>query len=513
MTSRTTALIYVRVSRLDRTDRQKIAEGKGDELRAMSPKTQMEQCKALPALHGLRSEVIEDLHRSGKNTNRPGLDELLKRIEDPDVAVVAVWSISRLARSVPDLYELLERFNKVGVAFVSAKESIDTSNAYGRAFLGFLAVLAQFERELTGERLTANLAQRAFDGHLVGPLPAGYTRNKKGDTVIDESRAIVVRSLFEEYATGKHSIDSLARWANERRLKPPQRWRGKVARRDTPVPFFTHDSVYDLLTNMRYAGRFVHASRRNPHGDVIQGKFSAIISPDLWDRCAEIRRKGRKLLRGDKRVTRYALTGLLLCGTCGDNVRGDTMGSGRRRYLCRGRNETRLCTEPQALADALEAEVQEWLNGVRVAPAWQQAYSLERAKGNGVPKTRTLEQRLQTIERKIEMKRVSWEAGAYKAEAAYRQEVAALRAEMEALRSAPELPLSRQAATIDTLADRWEEMRPDQRKRLLATVFDEMTVKGGRLDTARPKAGWQDYFEHVIHVPPVELRGVEPLTS
>lgn len=328
MIGRSVALIYVRVSRLDREDRQKVAEGNGDQLRALSPRTQIEQCKALPALRGLNVEVFENLHKSGKNTNRPGLERMLERIEGPDVAAVAVWSISRLARSIVDLNTLLERFQKAGIAFISAKESIDTSTATGRFFFNILANLAQFERELTAERLAANLAQRAYDGYLVGPLPAGYERNEQGEIVIDEPRAAVVRALFEEYATGRHSFDSLARWANERGLTPPQRWRGKSGRRDAPIPFFTHDSVYDLLSKMRYAGKFVHASRRNPHGDVIRGKFPAIISEELWARCAEIRRKGRKLLGGDKRVTRYALTGLLTCASCGDNVRGDTMGSG-----------------------------------------------------------------------------------------------------------------------------------------------------------------------------------------
>jgi DNA invertase Pin-like site-specific DNA recombinase len=105
--NRNVALIYVRVSRLDREDRIKHQEGNGAKLRALSPATQEEQCKGLPALRGLRTELFDDLHRSGKDTHREGLERLRARIQDPDVAVVAVWSITRLARSVRDLYELL----------------------------------------------------------------------------------------------------------------------------------------------------------------------------------------------------------------------------------------------------------------------------------------------------------------------------------------------------------------------------------------------------------------------
>ncbi len=127
-----------------------------------------------------------------------------------DVAVVAVWSMSRLGRSVRDLYDLIEEMQALGVAFVSAKESINTSTASGRAFFGILATLAQFERELTSERISANWEQLATSGGLVGPLPCGYTRDASGAIVTDPEPAAIVRRLFEEYATGAHSIRTLA---------------------------------------------------------------------------------------------------------------------------------------------------------------------------------------------------------------------------------------------------------------------------------------------------------------
>ncbi len=329
--TRNVALIYVRVSRLDREDRKKQLESGADaRLRALSPTTQIEQTRAMPALRGLRVEVFEDLHRSGKNTQRPGLDRLRSRLHDPDVAAVAAWSISRLGRSVRDLYDLLEEMEKAGVAFVSAKESIDTSTAYGRAFLGVLAVLAQFERELTSERIAANWEQMARDGGLVGPLPCGYRRDEDGAVVIDPEPAATVRRLFAEYATGRHGFRSLAIWANDAGLKPPQRDRGRVGRAAGPLTHFTLDSVRDLLSNMRYAGRFVHKRRANPDGEVVRGTFPAIVDPETWLRCVAIRRGNRRntLVAGDRRQPTYALTGLLSCGTCGDNVRGDRQNSG-----------------------------------------------------------------------------------------------------------------------------------------------------------------------------------------
>ncbi len=204
--------------------------------------------------------------------------------------MVAAWSISRLRRSVRDLYDLLEEIEKAGAAFVSAKESIDTSTAYGRAFLGVLAVLAPFERELTSERIAANWEQMARDGGLVGPLPCGYRRDDDGAVVIDPEPAATVRRLFAEYAAGKHSFRTLTLWANAEGLRPPQRDRGRVGRRATQLGEFTTDHVRDLHSNMRYAGRFIHKRRRNPGGEVVEGAFPPIVDAETWLRCAAIRR-------------------------------------------------------------------------------------------------------------------------------------------------------------------------------------------------------------------------------
>lgn len=150
--------------------------------------------------------MFEDLDYSGKNTTRPAYQSMLARIERGDVAVVAAYSLSRISRSVVDLYNLLKRLEQLGVAFVSATEPIDTSTAMGRAFLGFLAVLAQLERELTSERVSDNLASKAPAGELVGPVPAGYIR-KDGTVGLDPERAETVRliSASTQQASGHSS--------------------------------------------------------------------------------------------------------------------------------------------------------------------------------------------------------------------------------------------------------------------------------------------------------------------
>src|SRR5438874_1883996 len=103
--ARTAALIYIRVSKYT----------KEDEGRKVSPQTQLELCKALPALRGLTIEdPYIDLDYTGRNTNRPRFQQMMERAQRGDVAMVACYSISRFARDVPDLYSTLRSLEDAG---------------------------------------------------------------------------------------------------------------------------------------------------------------------------------------------------------------------------------------------------------------------------------------------------------------------------------------------------------------------------------------------------------------
>jgi hypothetical protein len=117
---------------------------------------------------------------------------------------------------------------------------------------------------LTGERISANWTEVAKGGGLVGPVPCGYRRTKSGKVVIDKEPAPVVLRLFQEFATGKHSYRTLALWANEKGLRPPQQDRGNVGRKAGQLEFWTADRVGDILENIRYTGRSSSRSARTP---------------------------------------------------------------------------------------------------------------------------------------------------------------------------------------------------------------------------------------------------------
>lgn len=167
----------------------------GQAAEGVSIEAQRERIKAWADAHGYELLAVHvDAGLSGKRAdNRPGLQ---RAIEDACKrrATLVVYSLSRLARSVPDAYSLSGRLDKAGANLVLLTENVDTTTAAGKMFFGMLAVLAAFERDLTAERTIAALAHKRREGKRVsGVAPFGF-RFEAGAVVPDEEeRATLAR--------------------------------------------------------------------------------------------------------------------------------------------------------------------------------------------------------------------------------------------------------------------------------------------------------------------------------
>jgi DNA invertase Pin-like site-specific DNA recombinase len=154
---------YVRVS----TDKQ--AE------RGISLEAQAEKVRAMALVQGVElSEIIVESGESAKSLNRPGMAKLLAMVEGSTVKAVIVAKLDRPTRSVKDLCELLERFEKRGVALVSVAESLDIGySAAGRLVLNIMAAVSQWEREAIGERTRDAMRHKRDRGERVGNIAFG----------------------------------------------------------------------------------------------------------------------------------------------------------------------------------------------------------------------------------------------------------------------------------------------------------------------------------------------------
>jgi DNA invertase Pin-like site-specific DNA recombinase len=137
---------------------------------------------------------------SGGNTNRPALKRLLADVEDGRIDVVVVYKIDRLSRSLTDFAQMVDLFDAHGVTFVSVTQQFSTTTSMGRLTLNILLSFAQFEREVTGERIRDKIsASKAKGMWMGGTPPLGYdVRDRK--LVVNESVAALVRDIFARYA-------------------------------------------------------------------------------------------------------------------------------------------------------------------------------------------------------------------------------------------------------------------------------------------------------------------------
>jgi site-specific DNA recombinase len=163
------AIGYVRVS----TERQADA--------GVSLEAQAAKIRAMSVVQGVElSEILIDGGESAKSLKRPGMAKLLSLIDAGGVQTVIVAKLDRLTRSVKDLCELLDRFDRKKVALVSVVESLDTSSAAGRLVLNIMAAVSQWEREAVGERTRDALRHKRANGERVGNLPYGFRLSSDG---------------------------------------------------------------------------------------------------------------------------------------------------------------------------------------------------------------------------------------------------------------------------------------------------------------------------------------------
>src|SRR4029450_12567869 len=147
----------------------------------------------------LLTTQYDDGGHSGGTLDRPALQRLLADIRDGKVQIVVVYKVDRLTRSLSDFAKLIEVFEAHGVSFVSVTQQFNTTTSMGRLMLNVLLSFAQFEREVTGERIRDKFAASRRKGMWMGgTIPLGY-EVKDRKLVVNEAEAATVRLIFARY--------------------------------------------------------------------------------------------------------------------------------------------------------------------------------------------------------------------------------------------------------------------------------------------------------------------------
>lgn len=306
------------------------------------------------------AEKYIDDGKSGKNTDRPELQRLLKDCSKGRFDVVVVWKISRLSRSLKDLLVLVDHFEQYSVNFYSESERFDTSSALGKLTLQVLGSIAEFERNTIIDNVKLGMAQVARAGKWTGGIVLGYD-NKDKQLVVNEEEAKMVKMIFDMYVDGKGCVQIRDK-LNQLNLKTKK---GKP---------FTPIAIKTILDNPVYMGfirygrttNYDHKEKRKKEEQFIleKGVHAPIIDEDTFEKAQIITEQNRRQTRRMP-SNPHMLSGLLRCPECGGRMNYQPAGNRKKNdkhggyYNCSTYKNTRECNHNTLRAKYIEKTVLE----------------------------------------------------------------------------------------------------------------------------------------------------------
>ena len=272
-------------------------------------------------------EHYDDGGYSGGNLERPALKQLLEDVAANKVDIIVVYKVDRLTRSLADFAKIIEALDARGVSFVSVTQQFNTTTSIGRLTLNILLSFAQFEREVTGERIRDKIAASKRRGMWMGGLaPIGYDV-KERKLIVNGHGAKTVCRIFSLYLESG-SVRGLKVRLDAEGI------RSKIRRSANGTSFgghsFSRGALYKILNNHIYLGEISHKGQHHP------GEHEPIISREFWHRVQDQLRndhQGRRNGIGVKSPS--LLTGLIQDGEGNRLTASHTVKNGRRyRYYC-----------------------------------------------------------------------------------------------------------------------------------------------------------------------------------
>lgn len=331
--------IYVRVSTVYQIDKDSLPMMKQD-LTAY--------CKYI--LNTEDYVIFEDAGYSGKNMDRPAYQKMMSQVRQGLFTHILVWKIDRISRNLLDFANMYAELKELGVTFVSKNEQFDTSTAIGEAMLKIILVFAELERNMTSERVTATMINRANNGIWNGGrVPFGYAYDKESQTFsFDETEQKIVQLIFDTYEeTG--SIVHTSRKLNDS---------GFLTRGGN---VWSATAVWIILRNPWYKGVYRYNYYKIPGRKAVKDKKEWVIvenhhkpsiDPERFDKIqltlTNNARYRRSPGRSNVQKNVHIFAGLLWCGECGaafTSSPGKLHASGYRpsKYGCPNVRKTKTC--------------------------------------------------------------------------------------------------------------------------------------------------------------------------
>lgn len=265
-------------------------------------------------------DIYDDGGLSGGSLERPALQRLLAEVAAGNIDIIVVYKVDRLTRSLLDFAKLVEAFDKAGTSFVSVTQSFNTTTSMGRLTLNMLLSFAQFEREVTAERIRDKIAASKAKGMWMGGTPPlGYKPDGRSLAVVEDD-AEIVREIYRRYlhiGNVRLVADGLTRDG----ITVPLR--ATAAGRSFGGGAFCRGQLYAMLKNPIYVGDIPH------QGKLYKGQHAPILDRESWDYAQA---KLAEHIRGERRA-KPASSPSLLAGLIFDET-GELLVA---THACKGR--------------------------------------------------------------------------------------------------------------------------------------------------------------------------------
>ena len=308
---------------------------------------------------------VED-GKSGRTTDRPEFQSMLKALEEHPVNAVVTYKIDRFARNVGDFNNIRKDFKKRGIRLLSVNEGGDvTEGLIGNIF----ASVAEWESDVIGQRTRDGLAEKFRTGGWPGWAPLGYqnfkqSKKDKGIVIKDPITAPLIEFAFRKYATGRWNLLKLTKILHKKGIR---------TRNGKPI---AHSTIHQILTNPFYYGWM----RWN--GQEKKGNHDPIISEELFTICQQVAAKHRNFVIRERKHD-FLLRGFIFCARCGRRYTAEWHYNEKKlakkggKIACYHCAKKSPCKSPYVESEELEKKVAECLKNIKFSKAFTDALTLK----------------------------------------------------------------------------------------------------------------------------------------
>ena len=324
--NKTIVAIYIRVSTIRQAEEGFSLDAQTSKLISFSQQNDYEIYK-----------IYSDAGKSGKDTNRPGFQEMMNDMKKGLFNKVLVVKLDRISRSVIDLELMIKEMQSYNVSFESASEKIDTGSAMGMLFIRLLGIFAQFERERITERVNDAFTEMVAEGNpITGVQPMGYkiaTIDGSKRVVKNEDEAAMVEDMFN-YFLQCQSVRKLVIYLKDKYNKK-----------------IDYTNMKKILVNTKYYGYYEN------NGIVNENYCEPYLSKEEWVKVQDALSKN---VRSGSKIHEYIFSGLVECDTCGHSLTGHTLVQNKRgkryeypTYVCNHYKLNKTCTNGKVFRETM----------------------------------------------------------------------------------------------------------------------------------------------------------------